>query len=158
LILVSVRQPRSSACRRHRATTTAAIAAAIALGLLFLTSASGMVQSDASTFAPAQTGTASSSISAASSPYLCTAYSACSSSGYSDGGYGAASGTSYWGMDPGHNCTNYAAYRLVQNGVDASYLQGQGNAWEWAGQAQAHGVTVNSTPAVGAIAYWDANA
>jgi hypothetical protein len=60
-------------------------------------------------------------------------------------------------MVAGHNCTNYAAYRLTNNGVNAGYLQGHGMAYEWGGQARAHGVAVNTTPAVGAIAWWDAN-
>jgi hypothetical protein len=60
-------------------------------------------------------------------------------------------------MYPGHNCTNYAAYRLIQNGANADYLKGHGNAYEWGSQASAHGVAVNGTPAVGAIAWWDAN-
>jgi surface antigen len=93
----------------------------------------------------------------ATGTYLCTGYASCNSQGYSDAGYGSTNGTSYWGMDPGHNCTNYAAYRLIRNGVDASYLRGQGMAWQWGGVARAHGVAVNSTPAVGSIAWWDAN-
>jgi hypothetical protein len=93
----------------------------------------------------------------ATSTTLCTGYSGCVSAGLGDGGYAAASGTSFWGMYPGHNCTNYAAYRLVRNGVDAGYLTGHGNAYEWGSQAQAHGVAVDSTPAVGSIAWWPAN-
>ncbi len=61
---------------------------------------------------------------------------------------------SFWGMVAGHNCTNYAAYRLIKNGVDASYLQGQGMAWQWGGVAQAHGVAVDKTPVVGDIAWF----
>jgi surface antigen len=60
-------------------------------------------------------------------------------------------------MYSGHNCTNYAAYRLIRNGVDASYLRGHGNAYEWGGQAAAHGVPVNGTPAVGSIAWWNSS-
>jgi hypothetical protein len=61
-------------------------------------------------------------------------------------------------MYPGHNCANYTAYRLIGNGVDASYLRGHGNAYEWGPQAQAHGVPVNSVPAVGSIAWWSGGA
>jgi surface antigen len=78
--------------------------------------------------------------------------------GYSDFGYGAASAISYWGMYPGHNCTNYAAFRLIKNGVDASYLRGQGDAYQWGGVARSHGVAVDGTPRVGDIAWWDSNA
>ena len=35
----------------------------------------------------------------------------------SDAGYGAANATSYWRMYTGHNCTNYAAYRMVKSGM-----------------------------------------
>ena len=61
-------------------------------------------------------------------------------------------------MYPGHNCTNYAAYRLIRNGVDASYLQGQGNAWQWCGVAASRGIKVDGTPRVGDIAWWDSTA
>jgi surface antigen len=95
---------------------------------------------------------------AATSSTLCTGYPGCASAGYSDAGYGAASGINYWGMTPtGHNCTNYAAYRLIQNGVDASYLQGQGNAYQWGGVALSHGIAVDGNPRVGDIAWWDRN-
>ncbi|GLW90410.1 hypothetical protein Aglo03_12260 [Actinokineospora globicatena] len=93
----------------------------------------------------------------AASTKLCTGYAGCSAAGYGDGGYGAASGTSYWGMVSGHNCTNYAAYRLIRGGVDASYLRGNGMAYQWRDQARRWGVAVNGTPARGAIAWWAAN-
>ncbi|MFJ5984517.1 CHAP domain-containing protein [Lentzea sp. NPDC092896] len=93
----------------------------------------------------------------AASTTLCTGYAGCANTGRGNSDYSANSGTSYWGMYAGHNCTNYAAYRLVRNGADASYLRGHGMAYEWGSQAQAHGVSVNSTPAVGAIAWWAAN-
>lgn len=93
----------------------------------------------------------------ASGTYLCTGYAGCASVGYSNSGYEAASGTSYWGMYPGHNCTNYAAWRLKNNGVDASYLRGQGNAYQWSGVAAGHGVVTDNTPRVGDIAWWASN-
>lgn len=94
-------------------------------------------------------------VASAASTTLCTGYAGCAASGRSDGGYGANSATSYWGMVPGHNCTNYAAYRLLRNGADASYLRGHGMAYQWGPRAQQYGVTPNSTPAVGAIAWWN---
>jgi surface antigen len=103
------------------------------------------------------TGTLLASEAAATGTWLCTGYSGCATAGYSDAGYSAASSTSYWGMDPGHNCTNYAAYRLIKNRVDASYLRGQGNAYQWGGVAQGHGVAVDGTPRAGDIAWWDTN-
>ncbi|WP_394618994.1 CHAP domain-containing protein [Lentzea sp. JNUCC 0626] len=90
----------------------------------------------------------------AASTTLCTGYAGCAASGRGDAGYGTNSGTSYWGMYPGHNCTNYAAYRLTRNGADASYLRGYGNANQWAARARQFNVPVNQTPAVGAIAWW----
>ncbi|WP_189155668.1 FG-GAP-like repeat-containing protein [Lentzea pudingi] len=96
-------------------------------------------------------------VASAVSATLCTGYAGCASTGRGDGGYGANSGTRYWGMEPGHNCTNYAAYRLQRNGANASYLQGHGMAYQWGSRAAQYGVPVNSTPAVGAIAWWAAN-
>jgi surface antigen len=93
----------------------------------------------------------------ATGTYLCTGYAGCAAAGAGNAGYSSASGTSYWGMDPGHNCTNYVAYRLIQNGIDASYLRGQGNAYQWGGVAGSHGVAIDSNPRVGDIAWWDAN-
>lgn len=71
------------------------------------------------------------------------------------GGY---SGQSTWGYpvdSTGHNCTNYAAYRLAQNGA---YNPGNlGNAMDWDDNARAKGFSVNGTPTLGAIAQWEAN-
>ena len=52
-----------------------------------------------------------------------------------------------------HNCTLYVAYRLMQNGVNDPGWHD--NATNWAKQANSHGVAVNQTPAVGAIAQWN---
>ena len=90
--------------------------------------------------------------------HICTGYAGCSSAGYSNAGYAGASSTSYWGMYPGHNCTNYAAYRLVKRGVNASYLTGKGNAYQWGGVARANGVAVDMSPRVGDIAWWNGSA
>ncbi len=65
----------------------------------------------------------------------------------------------YWAWgSPGpngtrHNCTTYAAYRLQQNGYH--YPGWTSNANGWAVSASKDGVTVNQTPAVGAIAQWN---
>lgn len=53
-----------------------------------------------------------------------------------------------------HNCTTYAAYRLQQAGY--AFPGWTANASGWATEARAHGVIVNQTPAVGAIAQWNA--
>ena len=64
----------------------------------------------------------------------------------------------FWRMYAGNNCTNYAAYaESTAFGAPApSYLLG--NAGQWAASAAAHGVPVNGTPAVGAVAEWDGGA
>ncbi|MGZ4535814.1 MAG: CHAP domain-containing protein [Nocardioidaceae bacterium] len=88
--------------------------------------------------------------------YLCKGYAACAQAGMSSAGYAAANGTMYWRMYAGHNCTNYAAYRMVQNGMpNVRPWTGDGNATNW-GVANA-GLT-DGVPAVGAVAWWRAGA
>jgi hypothetical protein len=56
-------------------------------------------------------------------------------------------------MYAGDNCTNYVAYAESTFGVPTpSYSLG--NADEWVAAAAAHGVLVNHTPTVGAVAVW----
>jgi surface antigen len=82
----------------------------------------------------------------------------CSSSGYScdDTGY---QGQSTWGFPGGHNCTNYVAWRLQHDGVGrpAGTPTSLGNAMDWKANAAKLGVPVNTTPTVGAVAWWDAD-
>lgn len=68
-------------------------------------------------------------------------------------GYANAMSQSHWGMYGGHNCTNYAAYRLSKNGVDRPSYR-LGNANQWVENAKRAGVRVDSTPAPGAIGAW----
>ena len=82
--------------------------------------------------------------------YLCQqpAIGCISFSGYS--------GASVWGYPvdgTGNNCTNYAAFRLRQNGLPNP--GNLGNAGSWAANARAKGFRVDQTPAVGAIAQWN---
>jgi surface antigen len=73
----------------------------------------------------------------------------------SDAGYGAANSTSYWRMYSGHNCTNYAAYRMVKSGLpNIRPWSGSGNASNW---GPANPSITNAVPAVGAVAWWGAN-
>jgi len=75
-------------------------------------------------------------------------YSCVSSTGYS--------GQPTWGYtvdSNGHNCTNYAAYRLAQNG--AAYPGFIADATHWDTSAQSKGYAVNQTPTVGSIAQWN---
>ncbi|MEQ6901269.1 CHAP domain-containing protein [Nocardioides sp. YIM 152588] len=89
----------------------------------------------------------------AGSTYLCSGYSGCRSAGYSDAGYGAVNNKMYWLMYSGHNCTNYAAYRMIQAGMSSSRpWSGSGMAYNW---GHAMSKITDKTPAVGAIAWWD---
>jgi surface antigen len=90
------------------------------------------------------------------SAYLCTGYVACSKLGYTASGYRAVSDKMYWRMYSGHNCTNYAAYRMVKSGMpNTRPWSGGGNASEW-GRYMAR--ITDATPVVGSIAWWRANA
>ncbi|HST47341.1 CHAP domain-containing protein [Jatrophihabitans sp.] len=63
---------------------------------------------------------------------------------------------STWGQDtnPIGNCTNYAAFRLANNG--ASQLSGSGDAATWKARVQSQfgASAANGTPSVGSIAWW----
>lgn len=85
---------------------------------------------------------------------LCSGYAACASVGMSESGYGAASRTAYWRMYTGHNCTNYAAYRMVRAGLaNVRPWSGSGNATGWGTELPS---LTNGTPSVGAVAWWKA--
>jgi len=90
------------------------------------------------------------------SKILCGSWVKCNMRGYDSYGYGANASRAYWRMSPGDECTNYAAYveSTVYHVPAPSYLLG--NASQWPGEAAAHGVPVNHTPSVGAVAVWDA--
>lgn len=86
---------------------------------------------------------------------LCWGYKACSELSMTASGYAQVSKTMYWRMYAGHNCTNYAAYRMVKSGLpNTRPWSGSGNAENW-GRAMAH--ITDQTPTVGAIAWWRAN-
>jgi surface antigen len=70
---------------------------------------------------------------------------------------GADNDLSYWGMNAGHNCTNYVAWRLIQDGV-ARPDTNPGDATNWAVNAKTDGYPVDHTPLVGAVAEWDGSA
>ena len=80
---------------------------------------------------------------AAGSTYLCTGYAGCRNAGYSDAGYGAVNSQMYWRMYSGHNCTNYAAYRMIQAGLSTERpWSGTGMAYNWGhAMAQHHEFT-----------------
>lgn len=91
----------------------------------------------------------------ASSSYLCTGYAACQQEGYSHFGYRKAGRKMWWQMYPGHNCTNYVAYRLVKGGMSPERpWSGTGMAYHW-GKAKRR--ITDKTPMTGAVAWWDRN-
>lgn len=86
---------------------------------------------------------------------LCIGFAACNTANMGNAGYEFEYLTvDHWGMYGGHNCTNYAAYRLIKNGVDASYLRGQGNAFQWGPVAADHGFPPDKSPRPGDIAWF----
>ena len=86
------------------------------------------------------------------SVYLCSGYSGCKHAGYGNRGYRSNSRRMFWMMYSGHNCTNYAAYRMVQAGLpNRRPWSGTGNAYYW---GRAKRKITNSTPMVGAVAWW----
>lgn len=91
----------------------------------------------------------------ASYTIMCVGFSACSASGYSHYGYATAYTQSWWGQWSGHNCTNYAAYRLAKKGVGNPGING--NAGAWGSQLAAKGYAVNSTPVVGSVGWYAYN-
>jgi CHAP domain len=86
---------------------------------------------------------------------VCDGYAACTAAGYPSHDYGGHADSSYWLMSAGDECTNYAAYvEQTVFGVSApTYILGDGGSW--ATTAAAHGVAVDDTPTVGAVAEWD---
>jgi surface antigen len=94
---------------------------------------------------------------AASSP-LCSGYQACALGTFTTHGYQNASASSYWEMDAGNNCTNYVAYVESNTYQVPTPTYNLGNGGQWASAAASHGVVVNHTPSVGAVAEWDGDA
>lgn len=91
----------------------------------------------------------------ASSSYLCTGYDGCARAGYGHAGYKERGGSMYWNMYSGHNCTNYAAYRVIQAGGPATRpWSGSGNAMYW---GTSNASSTDRTPKVGAVAWFRAN-
>jgi surface antigen len=92
----------------------------------------------------------------ASTNQLCEGYVGCSVAPYSTDGYAAIAktGASYWGADPGVNCTNYAAY-IEQTVFGVAAVAGLGNGGDWARNAATFGIPVDGLPSVGAVAEWD---
>lgn len=83
----------------------------------------------------------------------------CSDDACDEGAWAAARGAdnemSYWGMSPGHNCTNYVAWKLIEDGVERPETN-PGDAATWAARAEDDGYLVDDRPEVGAVAQWEA--
>jgi len=91
----------------------------------------------------------------AASTTLCSTVSGCKTADRSTFGWESNLWTEYWGQAPGHNCTNYVAYRLITtNGMGTS------RPWSQLGDAKTWGIynasITTSTPARGSVAWWDA--
>ncbi len=85
---------------------------------------------------------------------LCTGYTGCTKAAMPNAGYSANSRTMYWRMYSGHNCTNYAAFRMVLAGLANSRpWTGSGNATNWGTRMSR---ITTGTPSVGAVAWWKA--
>ena len=84
--------------------------------------------------------------------YLCMGYSACAKAGMPASGYAKVNDQMFWMMYAGHNCTNYAAYRMVNSGLpNKRPWSGSGNAENW-GLAMKE--ITDQTPTVGSIAWY----
>jgi surface antigen len=84
----------------------------------------------------------------------CDGFAGCSVGGYTTHGYQNYMWQSWWRMDPGDECTNYVAFveSTAYHVATPGYLLG--DAGEWPSTAAAHGVLVDDTPSVGAVAVW----
>ena len=90
------------------------------------------------------------------SSYLCYGYADCRAQGMGNGGYAANNDKMYWRMYSGHNCTNYAAYRMVKSGLpNTRPWSGGGNAMYWGTSMP---TITDGIPRAGAVAWWKANA
>ncbi|MGA8978911.1 MAG: CHAP domain-containing protein [Pedococcus sp.] len=80
----------------------------------------------------------------------------CKASSISCISFSGYAGRSVWGYpvnSTGNNCVNYAAYRLMKNGVKQQSAMGSGGSW--ATSARSRGIRVDTTPATGSIAQWN---
>ncbi|HHJ99038.1 MAG TPA: CHAP domain-containing protein, partial [Actinobacteria bacterium] len=74
--------------------------------------------------------------------------------------YRGQTGVDPWGFYKGY-CTSFVAWRMNQNAGEGSFTNFMdggrwGDAGNWANNARNLGITVDRTPAVGAIAWWAA--
>jgi len=89
------------------------------------------------------------------SSYLCWGYRGCKDAGMGNAGYANNNKKMYWRMYAGHNCTNYAAYRMVKSGLpNVRPWSGGGNATFWGTSLPK---LTDNVPTVGSVAWWRAN-
>lgn len=100
-------------------------------------------------------GAAAAGASSTAGGEVCQGYGGCNSGPFTSHGYQSHEWTSYWRMTAGDECTNYVAYveSAIYHVAEPSYLLG--DAGSWPTTAAAHGVVVNNTPSVGAVAEFD---
>jgi surface antigen len=126
--LHSVAAPR----RRRRVTALAVVSALLTAALAAAPAASG------------------------ASTLLCKGLVACLLAGRDTAGYSVLGLQSYWNQTPGHNCTNYVAFRLTHAGRLVARPPGTGTAYTWGDASRKAGVPVDDRPSVGAVAWWTA--
>lgn len=90
----------------------------------------------------------------ASSQLLCQSFEQCSSQSPESADFADAYLESFWNMTPGHNCTNYVAYRLTHHGRLVARPFGTNSASTWGQAAQDDGVPVVTSPSAGDVAWW----
>ncbi|HPU14021.1 MAG TPA: Ig-like domain repeat protein [Aeromicrobium sp.] len=93
------------------------------------------------------------STSASAFTLICTAKTKTEVAACDTSGYAKVMDNMHWRMYAGHNCTNYAAYRMKAAGVPEPKIL-MGNARDWAANATKLGYVVDQRPAKGSIAQW----
>ena len=140
---------------RLPAPLTSALIGGLVLGLLALAPASATAAPGAPTTRSDRHREEPSATVFARSSYLCYGYVDCRDKGMFNGGYAQNNSKMYWRMYSGHNCTNYAAYRMVKSGLpNERPWSGGGNATYWGGSVPR---LTDDVPRVGAVAWWKAN-
>jgi len=141
---------------RLLAPLTSALSGLLVLGLLVLAPAPATAAPERDPARQEKTGTKREPDAVfRRSSYLCMGYQACREAGMGNAGYAQANDKMYWLMYSGHNCTNYAAYRMVRSGMpNERPWSGGGNATYW-GTSMSE--ITDGTPRIGAIAWWKAN-
>jgi surface antigen len=89
---------------------------------------------------------------------LCHGYTSCRSHGFTDAGYRRHRSASFWRMYAGGNCTNFVAYRLVQEGLPNHRPRGDHgrranhlDAYRW---GRVYASITDRHPSVGSVAWW----